>query len=216
MFISLSDNLLLVVSHFTECQKVGYKHFQRYSIGSLLLKPCNMKGYINILVLICLASICHGDPVAGFIGVDEIRMLLKKIPSLIILFNFYIYIILVLKINNSIISALKIMNQNILQLNFQCSIAEYASKPCLECAWCKSGPVNVFPMSPHWRLCWRGCPNIFRQFCIVANIRKILHSLQEDGHACGGDEEFHHGLTLNLSEKNFPINLGLVKNTKDI
>ena len=52
-------------------------------------------------------------PAAGFIGVDEIRMLLKKIPSLIFLFNFYIYIILVLKINNNIISALKIMNLNI-------------------------------------------------------------------------------------------------------
>ena len=83
---------------------------------------------------------------AGFIGVDEIRMLLKKIPSLIFLFNFYICIILVLKINNSIISALKIMNLNILLLNFsKCSIAEYASKPCSECAWCKSGPVNCFP-----------------------------------------------------------------------
>ena len=93
--------------------------------------------------------------VAGFISVDEIRMLLKKIPSLIFLFNFYIYIILVLKINNSIISALKIMNLNILLLNFlKYSIAEYASKPCSECAWCKSGPVNVFPTSPHWRLCW--------------------------------------------------------------
>ena len=100
-------------------------------------------------------------------------MLLKKIPSLIILFNFYIYIILVLKINNSIISALKIMNLNILLLNFlKCSIAEYASKPCSECAWCKNCPVHVFPTSQHWRLCWRGCPNIFWQFCIVANIRK--------------------------------------------
>ena len=51
---------------------------------------------------------------AGFIGVDEIRMLLKKIPSLIFLFNFYIHIILVLKINKSIISELKIMNLIIL------------------------------------------------------------------------------------------------------
>ena len=101
------------------------------------------------------AAVSCAGLVAGFIGVDEIRMLLKKIPSLIILFNFYIYIILVLKINNSIISALKIMNLNILLLNFlKYSIAEYASKPCSECAWCKSGPVNVFPTSPHWRLCW--------------------------------------------------------------
>ena len=68
----------------------------------------------------------HQRQAAGFIGVDEIRMLLKKIPSLIFLFNFYIYIILVLKINNSIISALKIMNLNILLLNFlKCIIGEY-------------------------------------------------------------------------------------------
>ena len=26
-----------------------------------------------------------------------------------------------------------------------------------------------------------------------------------NGHACGGDEEFHHGLTMNLSKKHFPI-----------
>ena len=71
-----------------------------------------------------------------FIGVDEIRMLLKKIHSLIFLFNFYIYIILVLKINKIIISKLKIMNLNILLLNFfKCSIAEYARKLCSECAW---------------------------------------------------------------------------------
>ena len=43
-------------------------------------------------------------------------------------------------------------------------------------------------------------------------------SFQEDGHACGGDEEFHHGLTMNLSEKHYPIshNVGQVKNTQDI
>ena len=100
-------------------------------------------------------------------------MLLKKIPALIFLFNFYIHIILVLKINKSIISELKIMNLNILLLNFlKCSIAEYASKLCSECAWWKNGPVHVFPTSQHWRLCWRGCPNIFRIFCVVAIIRK--------------------------------------------
>ena len=67
------------------------------------------------------------------------------------------------------------MNLNILLLNFlKCSIAEYASKPCSECAWCKNGPVHE---------------------------EEDPDSFQEDGHACGGDEGFHHGLTLNLSEK---------------
>ena len=56
--------------------------------------------------------------VAGFMGVDVIRMHFKKIPSLILLLNFYIYIILLLKIDNSIIIGLKIMNLNILLLNF--------------------------------------------------------------------------------------------------
>ena len=51
-------------------------------------------------------------------GVDVIRMHLKKIPTLILLFNFYIYIILLLEIDNSIIIGLKIMNLNILLLNF--------------------------------------------------------------------------------------------------
>ena len=55
-----------------------------------------------------------GGGAAGFIGVDEIRMLLKKIPSLIFLFNFYNYIILVLKLNKSIIGELKKLNLNIL------------------------------------------------------------------------------------------------------
>ena len=55
---------------------------------------------------------------AGFMGVDVIRMHFKKIPSLILLFNFYIYIILLLEIDNSIIIGLKIMNLNILLLNF--------------------------------------------------------------------------------------------------
>ena len=89
--------------------------------------------------VVSLLAALHHDaavPVAGFIGVDEIRMLLKKIPSLIFLFNFYNYIILVLKLNKSIISELKIMNLNILLLNFfKCSIAEYARKLCSECAW---------------------------------------------------------------------------------
>ena len=57
-------------------------------------------------------------PVAGFMGVDVIRMPLKNIPTLILLFNFYIYIILLLEIDNSIIIGLKIMNLNILLLNF--------------------------------------------------------------------------------------------------
>ena len=55
---------------------------------------------------------------AGFMGVDVIRMHLKKGPTLIWLFNFYIYIILLLEIDNSIIIGLKIMNLNILLLNF--------------------------------------------------------------------------------------------------
>ena len=37
------------------------------------------------------------SPVAGFIGVDEIRMLFEKIFKLIWHFNFYTYIILVFK-----------------------------------------------------------------------------------------------------------------------
>ena len=55
---------------------------------------------------------------AGFMGVDVIRMPFKNIPTLILLFNFYIYIILLLEIDNSIIIGLKIMNLNILLLNF--------------------------------------------------------------------------------------------------
>ena len=104
----------------------------------------------------------RGGQGAGFIRLDRIRMLLEKILTFILLFNYSIYIILVLKIHNSIISALKIMNLNILLLNFlKCSIAEYASKPCSECAWCKNGPVHE---------------------------EEDPDSFQEDGHACGGDE----------------------------
>ena len=81
---------------------------------------------------------------AGFIRLDGIRMLLEKILTFILLFNYSIYIILVLKIHNSIISALKIMNLKILVLNFsKCIIPEYVR-------------INnsFFPVSPHWWLCW--------------------------------------------------------------
>ena len=86
----------------------------------------------------------RGGQGAGFIRLDRIRMLLEKILTFILLFNYSIYIILVLKIHNSIISALKIMNLKILVLNFsKCIIPEYVR-------------INnsFFPVSPHWWLCW--------------------------------------------------------------
>ena len=64
--------------------------------------------------------------VAGFIILDGIRMLCEKMSTLILHFNYCIYIILLLEINKSIIIALKIMNLNILLLNFlKCIVGEY-------------------------------------------------------------------------------------------
>ena len=68
----------------------------------------------------------YGAQAAGFIILDGIRMLCEKMPALILHFNYCIYIILLLEINKIIIIELKIMNLNILLLNFlKCIVGEY-------------------------------------------------------------------------------------------
>ena len=104
---------------------IAYSIFPRWR-GILLVKMCKMSMFVadqeltqqHITQEQFFSSLESVSQDARFMGVDVIRMHLKKIPTLILLFNFYIYIILLLEIDNSIIIGLKIMNLNILLLNF--------------------------------------------------------------------------------------------------
>ena len=86
-----------------------------------------------------------GDQEAGFIILDGIRMLCEKMSTLILHFNYSIYIILLLEINKSIIIALEIMNLNILLVNFlKCIIGEYVGL---------NHARSVLDVKcPHWRI----------------------------------------------------------------
>ena len=109
---------------------------------------------LKIPILECLFLIGGGyqlndqyGPAAGFIILDGIRMLCEKMYTLILHFNYSLYIILLLEITKSIIIALKIMNLNILLLNFlKCIIGEYVRL---------NHARSVLDVKcPHWRLCW--------------------------------------------------------------